>query len=76
MNLTVSLDDGAQQIIDRIRSRTTLQTYQDIFSEALALLDWAASHYHDGRTVAAVDERERTYRELQTKVLGRTAAAA
>jgi hypothetical protein len=50
-----------------------VKTKQELFNNALTLLQWAVAQVQSGRSIASVDEREKRYRELQMPIL--TAAA-
>ena len=48
-----------------------VDTYKELFSNALTLLYWAVRQVKDGRVIASLNEKEATYKELSMPVLDR-----
>lgn len=69
LQLTVDKED--LELIDKIQKLCKLDGRSDVVQEALVLLGWAASAANDGLTVAAVDEVNNKFREVETKALQR-----
>ena len=55
-----------------------IETYKELFSNALTLLHWGVREVKNGRIIASVNEKEAKYKELALPILetvGRVAAA-
>ncbi|KRP96412.1 hypothetical protein AOQ72_19095 [Bradyrhizobium yuanmingense] len=69
LQLTVDKED--LELIDKIQKLCKLDGRSEVVQEALVLLGWAAAATNDGLTVAAVDEVNNKFREVETKALQR-----
>ncbi|MCI0558142.1 MAG: hypothetical protein MN733_06575 [Nitrososphaera sp.] len=54
--------------LDALKDACRLETRKDLFNNALTLLEWVVSEYIKGRSIASVDENEKSYRELQMPI--------
>ncbi len=67
--LQLELSDTYSKMIDRLIPMCDLRTKKDVIENALTLLGWAALEASKGRTIAAVDEQDKFYREFTTTAL-------
>lgn len=67
--LHLDLSDTHDELVETLMSMCDLQTKKDVIENALMLLGWAAKEVQNGRTIAAVDEAGKTYKEIQTPAL-------
>jgi len=52
-----------------------IDTYKELFGNALTLVDWAVAEVRKGRIIASVNEQDMKYKELVMPIL-QTAAKA
>jgi hypothetical protein len=55
--------------LEQLRLECGLATKKDLFNSALTLFAWAVRQRREGRTVASLDERNNSYRELEMPAL-------
>ncbi len=55
--------------IERLRIECGFETKKDLFNNAVTLLSWAARHARDGHAIAAVDNGDKRYFELEMPFL-------
>ena len=67
--LQLDLSDTSDALIERLIPMCDLRTKKDVIENALMLLGWAAAESSNGRTIAAVDEREKVFKEINTPAL-------
>jgi len=53
-----------------------IETYKELFSNALTLLHWAVQEVRTGRIIASVDEQNAKYKELAMPILRTLAKSA
>jgi len=53
-----------------------VETYKDLFNNALSLLDWTVEQVQDGRIIAALKTDDNKYKELVMPVLQHAARQA
>lgn len=63
MEAVIEFDDAATAAMNEIRSQTQLDD-SAVLSRALGLMRWAVRQRNENRIVAALDESQHTYREL------------
>ena len=63
------LPDTKVADLDRIMAEGGIRTRKELFNNALSLLEWAIKQRKAGRTIAAVDESNDSYRELSMPIL-------
>jgi hypothetical protein len=51
-----------------------IDTYKELFSNALTLLHWAVEQVRQGRTIASMDESQEKYKELAMPILQKAKA--
>ena len=61
-------DDSIDEI-ERLIQKTRLSDARDIVNHALSLFAWAVGERERGRSIASVDDRERTFREVNMAAL-------
>ncbi len=71
---TIELSPEYQQVIGDLIEATGLRTQKDVFESSIALLSWAIREVARGRIITSLDEKTKTYAELQMPVLMRAAA--
>lgn len=69
--LQITVDKEDLDLIDKIQKLCKLDGKSEVIQEALVLLGWAAAATNDGLTIAAVDETNNKFREVETKALQR-----
>lgn len=67
--LQLDLSDTSEALVEKIMELCDLKTKKDAVENALMLLGWAASNVSDGRIIAAVDEDQKVYKEINTTAL-------
>lgn len=67
--LQLDLSGTQDELISELMSICDLQTKKDVVENALMLLGWAAAEAQNGHTIAAVDEENKIYKEIQTPAL-------
>jgi len=50
--------------LEALRDELKVTTKKDLFNNALTLLEWVVEQKKNGRTIAAVDEKKNSYKEL------------
>jgi hypothetical protein len=76
MRIQIVVDDTYKSMLDELKQITGVTQWQDLFSDAITLYNWAVQQRLQGRTIASMDEKEENYRELQMPSLERAAAYA
>lgn len=69
MRIQVEFDDDGVSLIERLKMKTGISTYRDLFNNALALLDWAVRQRESGRMIFSADDLKNEYREMQMPAL-------
>lgn len=69
MRIQVEFDDDGVSLIERLKMKTGISTYRDLFNNALALLDWAVRQRESGRMIFSADDLKKEYREMQMPAL-------
>jgi hypothetical protein len=69
MRIQVELDEQGVAIVNKVREMTGLNTYKELFNNAITLLDWAARQTYKGLSIAAADGQKQEYRELEMPAL-------
>jgi len=67
--LQIELSRDKLDDIERLRIECGFDTKKDLFNNAVTLLKWAARHAKDGHAIAAVDNGEKRYFELEMPFL-------
>lgn len=67
--LQLDLSETQDKLISELLVMCDLRTKKDVVENALMLLGWAAIETQRGLTIAAVDEVNKIYKEIQTPAL-------
>ena len=67
--LQLDLSDTTSTLIDQLMELCDLKTKKDVVENAVLLLGWAASEVNAGRSIAAIDEKRKIYKEIHTPAL-------
>ena len=67
--LQLNLSPTHDALIDRVKEVSGLTTKTEVVEDALLLLHWAVVEAHKGGTIAAVDEANRTYKEILSRAI-------
>lgn len=67
--LQLDLSDTTDEIIDTLMVMCDLRTKKDVVENALMLLGWAANEAQHGHSIAAIDEKNQVFKEVQTPAL-------
>jgi len=76
MRIQIVVDDTYKEMLENLKRTTGLNQWQDLFSDAITMYNWAVKQRTEGRIVASMNEQEENYRELQMPSLERAAAYA
>ena len=76
MRIQLELPEEDVRELRALMVEAAIDTYKDLFSNALTLLYWAVREVKKGRVIASLDEREGKYKELATPVSERLAKSA
>jgi hypothetical protein len=76
MRIQIVVDDTYKEMLENLKRATGLNQWQDLFSDAITMYNWAVKQRTEGRIVASMNEHEENYRELQMPSLERAAANA
>jgi len=76
MRIQLELPETRVQELKALMEETGLETYKDLFNNALTVFEWLANEVKSGRVIAAVDEQSEKYRVLVMPALERMAKAA
>ncbi len=76
MRIQLDFDADGAQLVETLKKRTGLSTHKELFNNALALLDWATQKVMRGLVVGSMDERNKSYAELQMPALRHAARQA
>jgi hypothetical protein len=69
--LQIDVPDERLEELQALMRKCDINTYKDLFNNAMTLLEWAARQSEDGRMVASVDEQNMRFRELSMPILDR-----
>jgi len=67
--LQLDLSETDNALITTLMEMCDLRTKKDVVENALMLLGWAAKEAQRGLMIAAVDEENKNYKEVQTPAL-------
>lgn len=76
MRIQIVVDDTYKSMLDELKQVTGVTQWQDLFSDAITIYNWAIQQRLQGRIITSMDEKEENYRELQMPSLERAAAYA
>jgi hypothetical protein len=55
-------------------AKAHIETYKELFGNALTILHWAVHEVEKGRVLGSIDEKNETYKELAMPILQTIAA--
>ena len=67
--MILELSPEHEALIDRLQETCNLKTSKDVIENALILFGWAVNEATNGLAIAAIDEEQKVYRELQIPAL-------
>jgi hypothetical protein len=76
MRIQFDLPEEKVNELKSLMATIGVDTYKDLFNNALTLLDWTVSEVKAGRSIAAVDETANKYRELAMPIFEHAAKQA
>ena len=69
------LPDDKVAELEKLMAESGLKTKKDLFNNALTLLEWAIKEKKAGRTIASIDEQEKSYEEVLMPILSAVSKA-
>lgn len=73
MRIQLDLPEEKVHELKALMAEADLETYKELFNNALTLLEWAIEEVKAGRDLASVDEGQESYRALVMPILKRVA---
>lgn len=64
MRIQLELPEAKVQRLKELMAEAGLETYKDLFNNALSAFEWVLDEAKHGRSIASVDESNKTYRVL------------
>lgn len=64
MRIQIDLDESGEALFNELKVLTGLSQHKDLFNNAITLFDWAVTQRMRGLNVAALDEQNKTYKEV------------
>lgn len=64
MRIQLELPEAKVQRLKELMAESGLETYKDLFNNALSAFEWVLDEAKHGRSIASVDESNKTYRVL------------
>ena len=64
MRIQLKVPKHSAKNIKKLMAETGTDTYRELFSNALTLLEWSVQQVQSGRIIASLDESEMKYKEL------------
>lgn len=76
--MRIQLDLPAERIqeLRALMEAADIETYKELFNNALTLLEWSIAESQAGRTLASLDDTQEAYRVLVMPMLQRVAKKA
>jgi len=71
MRIQLELPNERVKELKELMERVGLDTYKDLFNNALMLFEWCVEEAEVGRILASIDEKEDRYRELAMPIIDR-----
>lgn len=69
MNIELEISQEELSKLDEMVKENGVNSYHDLINNSLSLLYWANQQIKEGKVIAAVDEKEQKYIEVQMDVL-------
>ena len=76
MRIQIELPEDNVNELKALMSEAHVDTYKELFSNALTLLNWAVREVKAGRSIASVNEEDMKYKELVMPILQAAARSA
>src|ERR1700733_6460439 len=76
MRIQLELPETQVQELKTLMAEAGLDTYKDLFNQALSAFEWILNEVKSGRSIASVDEQNQTYRVLVMPALQQVAKNA
>jgi len=76
MRIQLELPDERVRELKGLMAEAGIETYKDLFNNALTIFEWLLNEVKSGKVIAAVDEQNEKYRVLVMPALERAAKAA
>ena len=76
MRIQLDLPEARIQELRALMDAADIETYKELFNNALTLLEWAIAESRAGRALASIDEATAHYRVLVMPMLQRVAPKA
>jgi len=76
MRIQLELPETQVQELKKLMAEAGLDTYKDLFNQALSAFEWILNEVKSGRSIASVDEQNQTYRVLVMPALQQVAKNA
>jgi len=73
MRLNFEFSDDRVEELRALEAETGAESMKDLVNNAFSLLEWAVKETMDGNEIAAVNEKDETYRVLISPLLQRVA---
>jgi hypothetical protein len=69
MRIQLELPEQNVNELKTLMAEAHIETYKELFSNALTLLHWTVGEVKKGRIIASLDEKEMKYKELAMPIL-------
>jgi len=69
MRIQLELPEENVRELKGLMKEAHIETYKELFSNALTLLHWTVAEVKKGRIIGSIDEKEEKYKELVMPVL-------
>jgi hypothetical protein len=76
MRIQLELPETQVQELKKLMAEAAMDTYKDLFNQALSAFEWILTEVKSGRSIASVDEQNQTYRVLVMPALQQVAKNA
>ena len=69
LRIQFELSEDKFEELEALRGELKVTTKKDLLNNALTLLEWVVEQKKGGRTIAALDEKKNSYKELVMPIL-------
>ncbi len=76
MRIQLELPEAQVQDLKQLMAEAGLDTYKDVFNQALSAFEWILNEAKSGRSIASVDDKNQSYRVLVMPALQQVAKNA
>ena len=74
MRIQLELPEDNVRELKALMAKAHIETYKELFGNALTILHWAVHEVEKGRALGSIDEENETYKELVMPILQTIAA--